>query len=293
MAIKIVEEHFMHFDEKLLSLAMTSHSILTGGTNKALYDVDPVLWKKRILCRHNKSIRSIAAKEDLIICGSYDGNATVIYRNSILDVIEGPETEIKCVDILNCSTKGNYIALGTRGKTVWVCELNDKIKIDCILEDHTQDVKGVKFIGDMLYTYGYDNSVKVYKQFSMYDDSWVLLQSLEMQKETVWDIEVITDLFVACNDGTIYIYKMTNEWMFHTCIDISAYPIYTICRIESFLAVGVDSTSILILDEQLNEQICLKKVHTKDINCIKYLKENNKIATCSDDGFLKVFQVFL
>ncbi|ELQ76461.1 WD40 repeat protein [Trachipleistophora hominis] len=289
--MKITERGSAQFDEKLLSLAVTKDSVLTGGTKKILHKLSTDLHTQKILCQHEKSIRCIAAKDGVIVCGSYDGNATVLYEDKILDLIEGPETEIKGVDLLNGNRRDNYIALSTRGKTVWVCKLNDKIEIDSILEDHTQDVKGVKFFNNLLYTYGYDNTVKVYQRFTMYDDSWVLLQSLEAQKETVWDVEMLTKLFVASNDGCIYVYRKEKDWVFDYCCNISVYPILSLCRIRDFLALAVDSKSLVIVDESLQVKCSLEDAHQKDINCVKYSDDNNMLVTCSDDGCLKVYHV--
>lgn len=289
--MRIVERGCVQFDEKLLSLALTDNSILTGGTNRTLYKLGMDLQERQILCQHEKSIRCISAKDNLIVCGSYDGNATVLYQDKILDLIEGPETEIKGVDILSGDRKDNYISLSTRGKTVWVCKLNEKIEIDSILEDHTQDVKGVKFFGGLLYTYGYDHTVRIYQRFTMYDDSWVFLQSLEAQKETVWDVEVLEKLFIASNDGCIYVYKKEKDWIFDYCCNVSIYPIYSLCRVGSFLALVVDSKSLVIVDDTLQVKCSLEDAHQNDINCVKYTGYNNTLATCSDDGYLKVYHV--
>lgn len=291
--MKIVEKGKIELNQKLFALAITEEQIFTGGTSKTLHKLDINLQNEKILCKHKKSIRCIQAKDDLIICGSYDGNATVIYQDRVLDLIEGPETEIKGVDILNSNRNENFLALSTRGKTVWVCKLNEKIEIDSILEDHTQDVKGVKFHDDLLYTYGYDNTVKVYQRFTMYDDSWVLLQSLDAQKETVWDLAILNKLFVACNDGFIYTYKKSKDWVFENSFNISVYPIFSICTVKQHLAVIVESKSIVLFDEDLNVKYSLIDIHKKDINCLKYLESICLLATCSDDGFLKTFEVKL
>lgn len=269
-------------NEKILAVHVKG-SIYTGGTSRTLTNQDT----GKIVCKSSKSIRTIASHDDYLCCGSYDCTAILIHGEEVLDVIEGPDTEIKC---LAFSEDGKYLAMATRGKSVWITRIGKEIEIDKILEDHTQDVKGCIFHDGFLFTYGYDNTIKVYDRFE-YDDSWEIVQSIE-ESNTVWCV-VFQDERMLCSteDGTISSYTMRNGWELEVSRKLSELPIYSMCSIGDKVAYTMNRGSIGVVDSGLNLASCIENIHTDFINCLFYDKHRNRIVGGGDDGLLSVIQL--
>lgn len=290
MKIELVNEH--KTNGKLLCLAVNDNFVYTGGTSKVLYKYTHDLKEEKILCEHEKSIRCVQTKGNLVICGSFDGNATVLHNDLVHETIEGPETEIKGVDLENENIHNNRIGLCSRGKTTWILKFDQKIEIESVLEDHTQDIKGIKFIGDLIYTYGYDNTIKIYKKFTSYDDTWVLIQSIDDLTTTVWDILVAEKLFAACHDGTIGIFsKKEKTWEFEKIIKLTDFPIYSLCRIEKYIAVPIDLFDFAIFDLEFNLLFHHKNTDCSEINSIKFNETSSLLFTCDDGGYIRSYKL--
>lgn len=289
MQISLVKK--IQLDQMLFCVSIDDKYIYTGGTSKKLLRFDLKLLNQTVLTEHEKSIRCVDSKDDLVICGSYDGNVTVIHFDKIFERIDGPETEIKGVCLLNGNTKNNQIAICSRGRTSWICDFNEKIEVEAILDDHTQDIKGIKFYNGDAYSYGYDNTIKIYRKFTNYDDSWCILQSIDEISDTIWDILILDKLYAVCNDGSIYIFKWIQMWTFEKSIKISLFPLYTICAIDQNIALAIDRHNIAIFDQNLELQCVLEDAHSAEINALKYNKTNNLLVSCSDDGFLSVYNI--
>lgn len=153
-----------------------------------------------IIATHSKSIRAAAFARGIAVCGSYDGEASLVHAatNNIVEHVEGVDTEIKGVAL-----DAQWLAVATRGKTVWILEsvkqpadgagtvesnegCAEPFEISKILEDHTQDVKGCCFYDSRLYSWSYDSTIKVYELFPV-SGAWELVQSIELGS-TVWTV---------------------------------------------------------------------------------------------------------
>lgn len=269
-------------DEKILAVHV-DRDIYTGGTGRKLVNQDT----GEVMCRSSKSIRTIASHGDYICCGSYDCTATLLYKGRVVDVVEGPDTEVKCVAF---SEDGRYLAMATRGRSVWITRVGDEIEIDKILEDHLQDVKGCIFHNGFLFTYGYDNTIKMYDRFD-YDDSWEMVQSIE-ETNTVWSVAFHQDRMVcSTEDGTISLYVLRNGWELEESRRMSRLPIYSVCSVGDNIAYVLNGNSIGIVDSQLGGVVCVGGVHSGLINSISY--GEGRLASGGDDGVLGVVELGL
>ncbi len=140
---------FTDLKNRSLSLIVNDDYFIAGVLNEAIN----ITGGNKVIATFTKSVKSMDFNEKYLVCASYDGTAVILDRNSLkfIDSIEGPDTEIKCVCV-----QDSYIALATRGKTVWVL---DGLEIVSILDDHTQDVKGCFLYNEYLYTWSYDQTI--------------------------------------------------------------------------------------------------------------------------------------
>lgn len=268
--------------EKILAVHVQG-DVYTGGTSKTLVNQRT----GQVLCRREKSIRTIASHGEYMCCGSYDCTATLLRGGEVVDVIEGPDTEIKCVAF---SEDGRYLAMATRGKSVWIVRMGAEIEIDKILEDHVQDVKGCIFHSGFLFTYGYDNTVKVYDRFD-FDDSWEMVQSVE-EANTIWAVVFVQDRMVcATEDGVLSVYVLGSGWELERSRKLSQFPIYSICCVGKRVAYVLNRGSIGIVDTRLEMAGCIENVHGGFINSIAYDADRNAIVSGGDDGILNVIEL--
>lgn len=235
-----------------------------------------------VLCCHEKSIRSISGNGQWIGCASYDGTATIFDKNTerIKDKIEGPETEIKSISFFH-----NLIAISTRGKTTWVLE---DFEVSKILEDHTQDVKGCTFNSQRLYTWSYDNSIKVYEMFD-YDNSWEITQSIDLD-DIVWNIAFFGEYLCAgLQNGKLEIFKMEKGlWTSFKSLKLSGAPIYALCVADDeYLCVVCNRNCLVLLSKDFNIAKTYENLNDGcDIFSICFWKKEHKIIAGSDDGTL-------
>lgn len=273
-------------NEKLLAVKITKKFLLTAGTNKQLMLYTLPNLDFNIIGIHDKSIRSIACNFNLFACVSYDGKGTVYKDKKIIDIIEGPETEIKDIAF---SENNKYIAVATRGKTVWVLNINeDTLEIDAVIDDHTQDVKGVKFYAGCLYSYGYDNTIKVYEKVDYGNCGWELIQNITEHENTVWNVIFHEFKMISCdNDGYICFYDFDEVWKLVKKFKASSYHIYSLCIVKDrYLAYIVNLNNIAIIDMNCDLKLLIKDLHKSEINSIDYCKENSMLVTVGDDGDL-------
>lgn len=265
-------------DERLLAIRLSKNFFLTGGTGKILYKYDYKNFES--LVTHTKAIRTITINLPYFACASYDCTTTVFKNEKVLDIIEGPETEIKSVSF----SKQFDILLATRGKSVWLLKnVDDEYEIERILEDHTQDVKGAKFCGDFILTFGYDRTIKVYEN--------ELIQSIEHDC-TVWDILYNNEFLVSVdNTGFVYFYKYDELFYLEKKIKISNYPIYSICKIKDYIGLVVNRNDIYIIDYLGNIIMNIEDGHKGEINCIDFCEENNLLASVGDDGKINIYEI--
>ncbi|EOB14059.1 Cytosolic iron-sulfur protein assembly protein 1 [Nosema bombycis CQ1] len=263
-------------DKKLRAILVSNSNIYTGGSSGCLVD----RTNNKILHKHDKSITSIKSYQDndlVIGCTSYDCTASIIKNNSLFDIIEGPDTEIKGISI-----NQDFIALSTRGKTVWLCKFGDFIEIDKILEDHTEDVKGCEFYNNFLFTYGYDSTIKIYEYFE-FSGSYELVQDI-FCGSTIWDLKIRNFIiFVGTDNGEIIVYDLEKGFVENIRKKLGIEPIYSLCIYKNLIVTGVNGGNLVFLDLNLEIVKIIKGVHNGDINCISYSEKDEILVTCGDD----------
>lgn len=254
-----------------------SETELYAGIGKHLVNVS----RKAECASHQKSIRAIAGNDQHIICGSYDGEGTVIdtTTNKKIERIEGVDTEIKGIAIQDAS-----IAIATRGRSVWILE---DLEVSKILDDHSQDVKGCSFHEGRFYSWSYDKTIKMYEIFSL-DHSWELMQSIDMNS-TVW-IAVFFEgmLCAALDSGELAILQMRDGmWEEEKRLRLSAYPIRTMCLVMNNLAVICNRSSVVILDKLFNILIETGPIsYCGDLLACTFFKAENCIVCGGEDGYI-------
>lgn len=270
-------------DEKLFSIHI-SKNIYTGGSSGQLKDVT----NNKILYKHSKSITCISSTLKYLASSSYDCTVSVFKDNLLEDVIEGPDTEIKGISF---DSTNKWLALATRGKSVWICSIKEYIEIDKILEDHTEDVKGCIFYLDMLFSYGYDNSIKVY-QFFEEDLSWEIVQSIE-EEYTIWKVIFIEDRMYSCNDnGELNMYILEKGWNLKKKIKISVLPIMALSNFQdNFLCCTINIGNLVFLNKDLEILHTEENVHDDIINCIHWSEKDKLLGTCSDDQTYSIIKL--
>lgn len=235
------------YSEKEPILAVYCTETIYIGLGRKLVDFST----RKILCIHEKSIRCIAGNGEFIGCCSYDGTATILEKNGkIKEKVEGPDTEMKGLAFYE-----NFLAVTTRGRTTWILE---DFEISKILEDHTQDVKGCIFHKSRLFTWSYDNSVKIYDLFDI-DHSWELSQSIELG-DIVWKIIFFNGYLCATlQNGCLVILKeIGHQWVLDRTIRASITPIYSAAVFtdsthSEYLGVVCNRNCLLIFNDQFEK----------------------------------------
>lgn len=280
MAYEICE---IETGERVLAVATTPTAILFGGSLGQLRmradDSESILWQ------HRKSVRSVAVSGNLFGCASYDCTAAIFKDGVLFDTVEGPETEIKCL----CFSEDNrFVAMSTRGRTVWVCRIGREIEVDAVLEDHLHDVKGVVFRDGCLYSFGYDNTIKVYERLDL-DESWELVQSIE-EKNTVWSLGFHSNFMVSCSeDGWIRVYGFTHEWALCRAIEASVYPIYSMAVFDGLIAYVLNRDSIGILNMELEEVVVIERIG--EINHMHFCADRGALVCGMEGGAIKIVKL--
>lgn len=286
--MKVEEKEKIKLDAKIYAISSKRDQTYAGGSSKTLYKIEG--QEKTGIYTFSKSVSSIDIKGEYLAASSFDSTACIFYKQEFLEKIEGPETEIKCIKF---SEKNNFVALSTRGKTVWVCKNthNNLFEIESILDDHVQDVKGVKFNGTRMYSYGYDNCVKVYDTLKSIDDSFSLIESLDF-KFTVWDILFLEDCFLVFAENG-FVHKVSFDFNIIKEERISMFPIYRATKIdENIFGFIYNLNSICFMNKEFEIEFILKDCGL-GINCIDFNKETQELFIGDDSGYLKVFRVFL
>lgn len=263
-------------DQKIFTIHINKN-VYIGGTSTCLLDVTV----NKILYKHNKSVTHISSSRKYLTSSSYDCTASIFLLNAkeLEDVIEGPDTEIKCISI---DPLDKWIALATRGKSVWVCRIGENIEINNMLEDHTEDVKGCLFHEDMLFSFGYDNSIKCYKYFKM-DESWEMVQSIS-ENDTVWNLAFIDEKMFSCNgQGEVSLYILDKGWTIVRKKKLSNLPIFALCAYKNMIICGIGFGNLIFMNTDLEVVYVINKLHDNFINCIYWSEEDDMIGTCSDD----------
>lgn len=268
----------------IITVSIGKDFILIGGKSCELVKIILPSFETTMVAGLKKSIRSVIVNNNFFACASYDGTGIVFKDDKFFDIIEGPETEIKGIAF---SDDNSLIAAATRGKNVWLFNVTDEIALECTFEDHTQDVKGVKFINDRLFTYSYDRSIKVYEKE---DDSWDMIKNVDDHECTVWDVKLVGDNILACdNHGYIYFYEP--EYMRRRAkVRCSRYPIYSMCRIDDeHFAFVLNRNRICVMDLDTKVVQIISDKHLLEINALDYNEETKMLVSVCDGGLVNIF----
>ncbi|KAF7699476.1 putative cytosolic iron-sulfur protein assembly protein Ciao1 [Cucumispora dikerogammari] len=268
--------------------------------------------KLEILNDFTKSVKNVVystnEKDEFFGCVSYDGSGIIYKNKQKFDTIEGPETEIKHISFNDTCT---LISLSTRGSSVWILNVNDtNLEIETILDEHTQDVKGTKFNKNVLYTFGYDETIKVYSHLKGYDDSLTLinnisLKALEYQVDekyiekilifdnfTVWDMIFFDEFIVAAVNTELFLFDL--EMNFKYKERVSDFPIYEMVKINKemfFIIYNENSVKCLAIEgevfkcKQVFENVCLR------INSIDFCYRFGVLVVGGEELCLKLLQL--
>jgi WD40 repeat protein len=185
---------------------------------------------------HTRTIRSVQwdSSGELLGVGSFDGTASILFFPNLIDyiskdelkskiylhktisILKGHESEVKSISF-SCSSE--YFATCSRDKTIWIwqCEnlVNNKSFVDknlmayecsSILEDHSQDIKCIRFhpiFNDTLLSSSYDNTIKIW-QISVSEEDWICVKTISnAHNNTVWCLSIdfnYPNLLVSCGE---------------------------------------------------------------------------------------------
>ena len=318
--MKIEVQNNLKIYGECLSLKIDSNfrNIYIASTDKTYTQIslkspgDTIDHKMKILKDFNKSAKSVIyylkQGREIHGCVSYDGTGILFQNSQEFDMIEGPDTEIKHISI---NEDASLVSLATRGKTVWVLSVQEAcLEIEKILDDHSMDVKGAKFHGNLLYTYGYDETIKVYGFLEAYNNDLTLidnisLKSLEISEApnsteknllfdnyTVWDILFTNNAVIAAANTEIFIFD--SEMTLKSKKRVSEYPIYCLQKIsENIFALIFNEDSIKlfklenyhIIEVGFSQNVCLR------INCMDYHAESGTLIVGGEEKSLKILKI--
>ncbi|KAM0680337.1 hypothetical protein GINT2_001392 [Glugoides intestinalis] len=264
----------INLNKKILAVCCTDN-IYIGLENEFLN-----YTTQKLLCVHEKCIRSISFNDSFIGCCSYDSTVNVFDREErYKEKIEGPDTEIKGIAFYE-----NFLAITTRGKTTWILE---DFEISEILEDHIQDVKGCCFQDRRLYTWSYDGTVKVYDLFEI-DHTWKLSQSIDIG-DIIWSVVFFNGYLCATlQNGCLAIFELkAGTWVSYKTITASITPIYCATITNDAICIVCNRNSLLLLDGEFKKIGEVENLNDGcDIFSCSFFKCENSIILGSEDGTL-------
>lgn len=268
----------------VLAISIGKNYLLIGGKSCEIVKIELPTLKQSVIAGLKKSIRTVTVNDNFFACASYDGSGIVFKDDKFFDIIEGPDTEIKSVAFNDDNT---LLAIATREKTVWLFSINDEMQLECTFHDHTQDVKGVKFFEERLFSYSYDRTIKVYEKE---DDAWDMIRNIDDHECTVWDVIQVSDTILACdNKGNLYFYE--SEYLrLMKKVKVSRFPIYKMCRVgDDMFAFILNRNKVCIMDLYLNVIQVIEDRHLLEINSICYCDENGVLGSVCDGGVVNMF----
>ncbi|ORD94397.1 CIAO1 [Enterospora canceri] len=220
--------------------------VIYGAYGSELYRIGE---KVELICGHDKTVSSVSVGGRFLVCASYDCTATIFIKNGSVefhDTVEGPETEIKA-----CYVGDGQLLLATRGQVVWVLDAsNGSFEVTRIIDDHSQDVKGVRKWGGRVYSWSYDRTVKEYA-----GDEIELVDSVDCGS-IVWNTLFVGDKMVAfLQNGSMRVFRKAGGfWQVESVIPVSHTPILHSClSVEhSLIAVVANGTVLVIFDDEFN-----------------------------------------
>ncbi|KAK1347319.1 hypothetical protein CWI38_0097p0060 [Hamiltosporidium tvaerminnensis] len=329
MKYRIIKSLNTH--QKVLAVAHHNNEILVGGTSRTLESYNITTNERTTFCEFSKAVRSISVNNECIAGGSYDGTVVIftpkpfqiegpdteikgisISNHNMLAVATRGKTVwiYKIKDNVEENRKGNDDFSNTKNIKDNDRKYTDNTKntstnqhniknnpysyheLYCILNDHTQDVKGVKWLSTSLYSYGYDCTIKRYS-INIINNNYELIQDIKDFKNTIWDITFTNhSTMIACTeDGYLYIYTLDMAWELKCKIFASNYPIYSICSSKDYIFYVLNKRSVGILDTQFMCKEILIDLHTSDINSLFYCEVSDMLITGGDDGITNAIEI--
>jgi len=305
------------------SWSPSGHLLATCGADKTIH-----LWGKEgseWVCKatleesHQRTVRRSEWSLDgkYLAAASFDGTASV-WENQDgefenVATLEGHENEVKSV-AWDCS--GTLLASCSRDKSVWIWEMEQDNEFECIavLHGHTQDVKSVKWHPnkELLASCSYDDTIKLWMAE---DDDWVCVSTLTGHTSTIWEIafDKDGDKLVSCSDDlTLIIWQSfpngegePTKWK-NVCKLSGDHRrcIYSVdwSHSNGLIATGSGDDAIRIFSETTDQDhhtpgtgatysltTTVEKAHTSDVNCVAWAPSGNLLASCGDDGFVKLW----
>ena len=197
-------------------------------------------------------------------------------------------------------------------------EVESDLQLDCISvgQSHTQDVKSVIWhpTRELLLSCSYDDTLKVWQDD---DDDWVCTETLKGHQSTVWDATFEPsegNFLVSCSeDKSIILWKFTNPNLTPSQGDevtrfvkvaedktTHTRTIYSVDWSRSNLLItgSADDAIRLFSLEDLNGEspsMTLRytepKAHSSDINCVKWHPSLPILASCGDDGVVRIWSI--
>ncbi|CAG0885403.1 unnamed protein product [Cyprideis torosa] len=267
---------------------------------------------------HNRTVRSVAWSGRHLAAASFDGTVSVWTeakgRLEETATLEGHENEVKSVSF---NASGSLLTTCSRDKSVWVWELtpaelgDDEDEFECaaVLTPHSQDVKRVAFhpSRDLIVSGSYDDTLKVHKEEL---DDWCTTGAVGSHGSTVWAVDWFPcdeqDLVVSsCQDTTLKIWRLTHtdgDWRLEMSSALTGYhtaAVYDVsCNAEGLLATASADDSICVFKVKTDvfpvEVALLTKIeaaHDADVNSVHWHPTQPLLASCSDDGTVKVWKV--
>ena len=297
-------------------------AILEDGQSRTIRCID---WSS-----NNNMIASASFDGTVVIWqnnNSYSNSNNNYESWDMIASLEGHENEVKCV---MWSSNDRYLATCGRDKKIWIWEqinddynnnMNENTEFECVtmLEGHSQDVKSLVWHTneELLFSASYDDTIRIWAIDSIYNndgDDWYNTDVLNGHTSTVWSLSLDSDynrLVSSSDDLSIRIWQCTNNnnikqegsWY---CINIinnvHKYPIYSIALNfdgNYIASCGGDNNIIIheinggqIIENLIVNKLCeIDNAHNGDVNCVRW--KNNLIASCGDDGLIKIWEFSL